>query len=126
LPVWKGQTDQHHDELYFSYTGVIVSKNGRQETPYPIRAIRTDKYRYIRNINHTIPHPKSKIMNPYEELYDLKNDPGELTNLAQNSEFESVRAELSGKIDAWMTRIGDKGIKSELETLKKYPPHTNK
>ena len=125
LPVWKGETDVHHEELYFSYTGVIVSKR-RQETPYPTRAIRTERYRYIRNLNHTIPHPKRKILNPYEELYDLQADPEELNNLAQNSDYDSIRGELSGKIDDWMTRIGDKGIESELETLKKYPPYTKK
>ena len=125
LPVWKGETDVHHEELYFSYTGVIVSKR-RQETPYPTRAIRTERYRYIRNLNHTIPHPKRKILNPYEELYDLQADPEELNNLAQNSDYDSIRGELSGKIDDWMTRIGDKGIESEFETLKKYPPYTKK
>jgi uncharacterized sulfatase len=122
LNVWEGKTNHHHDELYFSYTGVIVGSK-RQEIPFPIRAVRTHDYKYIRYLNNKVPHPKFKgEMFPYEELFDLKNDPKEQKNLSARSEFREIKKEMSDKIDIWMTRIGDKGIESELATLKKYPP----
>jgi len=121
LDVLEGKTNKHHDELYFSCTGVIVSNSAPQEKPYPIRAIRTDQYRYIRYINHTIEHPKrTGQLFPYEELFDLSADPDEQTNLANNSAFDTIRGELSKKVDTWMEAMGDRGIESELETLKKY------
>ncbi|MGI9319856.1 MAG: sulfatase family protein [Thiogranum sp.] len=123
LPVWRRETDKHHGELYFSFSGVIVSRSGRQETPYPIRAIRTERYRYIRYINHTVPAPKGGKMNPYEELFDLVNDPGEQVNLAENPGFAAVKAELADKVDTWMVACDDQGIESELATLRKYPPY---
>lgn len=122
LNVWEGKTDHHHDELYFSYTGVIVSFK-RQETPFPIRAVRTDRYKYIRYLNHQVAHPKFKgKMFPAEELFDLENDPTEQKNLADVSEFQAIKNELSKKVDVWMKKIGDKGIESELAALEKYPP----
>ncbi|MCD6288227.1 MAG: sulfatase [Candidatus Hydrogenedentes bacterium] len=124
--VMEGRTDHLHDELYFSYTGVIVSSD-RLEIPYPIRAVRTARYKYIRNINYTIPHPKQQKngddgMRPYEELYDIVADPNEMNNLADNQKFASIKKELSDKIDVWMKHCGDKGIESELQALKDFPP----
>jgi len=126
LDVLEGRTDQLHEELYFSYTGVIVGSD-RQETPYPIRAIRTGRYKYIRNLNYTVPHPKQQTgdddgMRPYEELYDILDDPGEVNNLAEVPGFQQVKAELSAKVDAWMRRMDDHGIESERQALIDFPP----
>lgn len=122
LNVLEGKTNHHHDELFFSYTGVSVGSE-RQEIPYPIRAMRTHRYKYIRNINYTVPHPKQKnIMLPYEELYDLQNDPEERNNLTDSPEFQSLKREMSTKLDAWMQKMDDRGIESEKEVLFKYPP----
>ena len=120
--VWEGDTDHHHGEIYASYTGVIVGSK-RQETPFPVRAVRTDRYKYIRYINHQMAHPKLKGKEfPAEELFDLNNDSGEQKNLAADPKFQKVVNELSEKVDVWMEQVGDKGIESELATLKKYPP----
>lgn len=122
VKVWEGNTDQHHDELYFSYTGVIVSSK-RQEIPFPIRAVRTHDYKYIRYLNHQVAHPKfNGQMFPDEELFDLRDDPNEQKNLADDPKFQTIKNELSEKVDVWMKRISDKGIESELATLEKYPP----
>lgn len=118
-----------HEELYASYTGVIVGGGKRLETPYPIRSIRNARYKYIRNLNYTVPHPKQTndtALRPAEELYDLASDPDEKTNRAEDPELVGVKKELSEKLDAWMTACGDKGIESELEALQKYPPGKGK
>jgi uncharacterized sulfatase len=54
------------------------------------RAIRTDRYRYIR---WTGPHPD-------EELYDQQADPREHTNLARKPGQEAVLKEMRAKLDA--------------------------
>ncbi len=56
--------------------------------------------KYIRTYQH-----RSK-----EELYDLKADPHELKNLADDPEFEDVKNRLRQKLVEWMDQQGDKGI----------------
>ena len=42
-----------------------------------------------------------------EELYDLRNDPNELTNLAGDAGYEKTRRELAGELDDWMRHNDD-------------------
>ncbi len=124
LRMLKNGEYKHHEELYFSYTGVNVGNADwkRVKTPYPIRAVRNKKYKYIRNLNHEIPNPKQGWIKPYEELYDIQTDPLETNNLADLKEMQSIKNELSMKMDEWMEEIGDAGIKEEIRALEKYPP----
>jgi uncharacterized sulfatase len=128
LGVLRGETEYHNEEMYFSYTGVIVSDGGWQAVPYPSRAIRTRRFKYIRNLNYKVPHPKLKDkdgddgIRPYEELYDLFKDPKERIDLADIKEFQEVKKKLSDKIDAWMERVDDRGIEGEREALKYFDP----
>lgn len=128
LNVLQGRTQEHQDEIYASYTGVIVIENNWQPVPYPSRAIRTRRFKYIRNLNHTVPHPVLKGKKgddgwrPHEELYDLANDPKELNNLAGAEAFQVVKAQLSAKIDTWMKQTGDRGIEGEKEALTYFDP----
>lgn len=41
---------------------------------------------------------------PAEELYDLKNDPFEIDNLADKEGFMNVKADLSQKLDHWLAK----------------------
>ena len=120
--VWTGQTDRLRNELFFSYTGVIVGNSGRMETPYPVRAIRTDRFKYIRYLNHRIGHPKYKEqVFPEEELFDLSIDPDEQKNLAESGAHVNAKNHLSKRLDEWMSEMNDKGIESELQSLRRYP-----
>jgi uncharacterized sulfatase len=51
---------------------------------------------------------------PAEELYDLRKDPHELNNLADNSARQKVLASLRKKLDAWMKQQGDLGMEAEM------------
>lgn len=44
---------------------------------------------------------------PAEELYDLKNDPDQIVNLAAIPRFAQAKAELGAKVDAWMRETND-------------------
>jgi N-sulfoglucosamine sulfohydrolase len=126
LGVLEGNAQEHHQELYFTHTSVSVASN-RLETIYPIRGVRTRRHKYIRNLNHTIPHPKrskedNEVLLPYEELYDLASDPDEDVNLADAAELQDIRKQLSDKVDAWMKQQGDLGIATEREAITRFPP----
>jgi len=119
--VWEGTAETHHEELYFSFTGISLGSD-RKTTPFPIRALRTDRYKYVRNLNYTLGHPSQDgVAVPYEELYDLEADPAERSNLADASELGDLKRSLSAKVDAWMKATDDEGIESELEALRRYP-----
>lgn len=121
LDLWQGRSDHHHQELFASYTGVLVSTL-RQEIPYPIRSLRDRRYKYIRTLNHQVGHPKQNdAFFPYEQLFDLSADPGETVNLASEPRLQAIKHRMSAKVDAWMARMGDQGVESERQTLKKYP-----
>lgn len=52
---------------------------------------------------------KESFFRPKEELYDLKNDPYEMKNLAENSSFQSDKVRLSKALDDWMKQTNDDG-----------------
>lgn len=64
---------------------------------------------------------------PDEELYDLKNDPHQIHNLAQSPEHQRVLARLRGVLEKWIEQTNDQGripetpevIRRESETPKK-------
>ncbi len=51
---------------------------------------------------------------PAIELYDLRADPFEWQNLADDPAHADIVAQLRGKLAAWMTAQGDAGQATEL------------
>jgi arylsulfatase A-like enzyme len=91
----------------------------------PIRAIRTKEYSYIENY---VPRPLLELPfdieqspsglavaplvtspRPERELYDLRTDPTETTNLLTNADsgIDAVAANLAVRLDDWRQRTGD-------------------
>lgn len=145
LPVLRQQTNEHHDAIFAAQTsrGIIQGPEA-----YPIRAVRTDRYKYIRNLTPenafqnmiTEPNPRPLWRSwqeaaqesefaaarvrlyqhrPAEELYDLENDPWEMTNLAEDSDYHDIKAELLVKIEDWMERQGDEGLATEMAAVER-------
>ena len=58
------------------------------------------------------------------KLYDLRNDPGERRNLAEDEEYAAQRASLKRRMDDWFTRLdcGDENMwrNAEQENLPSY------
>lgn len=52
---------------------------------------------------------------PQEELYDVKKDPNQLTNLALDPEFECVLKDMRKKCEDWIVENGDLGFLSQTE-----------
>lgn len=113
-----------------------------------IRAIRDQRYKYIRNYRPELPYigylpyrDRAAMMReilhldstgqlgpdqwqftakskPLEELYDLENDPHEIHNLAANPLYFPIRERLAGALAAWQARHTDLGFMPETELIK--------
>ena len=43
----------------------------------------------------------------FDELYNVKNDPGELNNLINQNEHQTIREELESLLREWLLKIDD-------------------
>jgi len=59
---------------------------------------------------------------PLEELYDLKNDPYEVNNLAGKPEYDKKLKELRGALAAWQLEVGDMGFIPERDLVEMMWP----
>jgi len=103
-----------------------------------IRTVRTEKYRYIRNLKNErtmmqpsyrdgkpiveglrAEHEAGRLTSyqeqhwfherPVEELYDIAADPNQMDNLALNPEYQSVLKKHRKMMDKWIKSTDDKG-----------------
>jgi arylsulfatase A-like enzyme len=74
---------------------VIGQYHGKQTWVNPIRMIRTAHFKLNVYIDHG------------EELYDLKNDPQELVNLADDPAYAETKRQLKADLDRWIAEHDD-------------------
>lgn len=101
---------------------------------YPVRSLRTRRYKYLLNLAHPLPFPfasdlygsdtwqgalrrkdrmygsrsmQALLHRPKHELYDLEQDPKEVKNLAEDPTHASVLAEMQRKVRAWQEDTRD-------------------
>jgi arylsulfatase A-like enzyme len=86
-----GETERGPDSVFFQ---IFVPFAG-DGTPFPWRGIRTDQFMYART-----------EQGPWV-LYDVKNDPYELKNLADSPAQSKIRAALETQLSSWMDRTDD-------------------
>jgi len=82
-PIWQGRADGVRDSVFLSFSKIQ-------------RSVRDERWKLIRypQINHT-------------QLFDLKNDPDELNNLADEpSQAEHVKQMLK-QLKGWQQKVGD-------------------
>ena len=142
LGVMKGSTDHHRDYIFGTHTttGII------EGSYFPIRSVRNDRFKYIRNLNpsgtftnlitnrtgqggwnswkalassnkHATDRVRLYQQRPAEELYDLTRDPYELHNLASDQRFTTTKSNLSQILETWMHQLND----PELAALRTTP-----
>ena len=58
---------------------------------------------------------------PAEELYDLRKDPYQITNLAGAPEYAAAQKRLRGELERWMRETGDPRAISDDDRWDKYP-----
>ena len=141
LPVLKGEKNQHKNHVY----GIMTTKgiiNGSDH--YGIRSVRSKTHKLIvnltpeiefRNIVMKTPSFRSwealaakgderaiYLVNRYKkrpaiELYDLRSDPLEAKNIADEEGSEKIVKSLREKLDQWMKAQGDLGQETEMNAL---------
>ena len=74
---------------------VIGQYYSKQRWVNPIRMIRTKDFKFNKHIRWE------------DELYDLKNDPDELKNLAKDPKYAKVKAEFETKLNQWIKDHND-------------------
>lgn len=120
------------DEIYASHTFHEITMY------YPMRVVRTRRYKLIWNLAHPLPFPfasdlweaptwqdtyrrgsdalygkrtvQAYLKRPQFELYDLEADPNEVHNLAADPKHAEQLAELKSKLKAFQQRTSDPWI----------------
>lgn len=142
LPLLKGEEQEHREYAYSMQTskGIYYGPDA-----YGIRTVRTQNYRLIWNLNwksefsnmvtkgskfYTSWKEKAEEGDPFAqkrfnwyqkrpqyELYDVRVDPYELHNLADDPKYKEVKDRLTAKLEDWMKQQGDKGVETERNAL---------
>ena len=132
LAVLGSQVAEHHSAVHGSHTFHEI------QMYYPMRSLRDQNYKIIWNIAHQLPYPfasdlwrsatwqaqlakgkdapyggktvDSYVNRPAFELYDIKNDPAESNNLAQNPEYAKLLKKYQEKLKAFQKEMEDPWI----------------
>ena len=105
---------------------VFSEMTKHQALEFPMRSVRTDRFRYIRNYSEEpvpiegeempwvaevlamdLPGYRWKAKRIPEELYDLSVDPQEQVNLVNDAASAGVLAEMRGRLDAHLIATAD-------------------
>ena len=112
------------------WDAVFGSHTFHEVTNYwPTRFLRTDRYKYHRNVAWQLPFPIStdiygsisfeamrraapdsierRVHRPAQELYDLEADPMETRDIAGDPGLAGVLADLRARLEAWQRRTDD-------------------
>ena len=135
LPVLRGQSDDLHDHVFGIHTNRGIIKG----STFPIRTIRTKTHQYILNLypegmaqnvissglnswkekaktdEFAAQRVKWALHRPAEELYDLRTDPDEMNNLADDPAQRPLMDELKAQLLAWMEAQVDEGLATEMK-----------
>ena len=126
---------------------VFAARDRYDESYDMVRAVRDHRFKYVRHYRPGTPyrqwipyrnrHPVMREIlerarqgdlegaerwfdanRPDEELYDLREDPHEVENLADDSEYADTLDRLRGALDDWRDRVGDAGDQAETEMVR--------
>lgn len=116
LPIIRGKAEAIHDAIFAEVTYHAAYE--------PIRAIRTERWKYIRRFDEQ-PGPvlancddgfsKNLLLDagwqerirPVEQLYDLLFDPTEACNLVDSATFAPVLQQMRNRLETWMKETRD-------------------
>ena len=115
MPLVRGEMDEIHDAIFTEQTYHY------SDTPRPLRAVRTHRWKYIRSFKPDQPRgvdrgPAQAFWEEYgygeqrfpdEALYDLVFDPHEANNLAQSQGHSDILEDMRTRLREWMASTGD-------------------
>jgi uncharacterized sulfatase len=129
--ILKGDNNKLHDYIY----GVATRQNIRECKVFPSRMVRGQRYKLIKNFNSIEIVDQNlgsnEIINnfikigaesfpkiPFEELYDIKNDPYQKNNLANIKNYKTIKDNLSKVLKNWMIDQKDFLVLDKMPLLK--------
>ena len=135
--------NQNNIEINKYVYGLSTRQNVRDAKVFPSRSILDNRYKYILNFNSLEVYKNNftedEIINkfielgarsnpniPYEELYDLKNDPYEKNNLAKNKTLNSIKIQLGNQLRKWMISQNDFVSDGKTPLIKPSRHHLDK
>lgn len=144
LPVLIGERESHNEYAFSLQTSKGIY---RGPEAYGIRSVRSENYRLILNLNwqQEFQNLVTSRFEPYQswdrkaeagdpfaqkrvtwyrkrpqfELYDLRKDPYELFNVADDPAYQAVRKILNRNLNRWMEQQGDEGAATERKALER-------
>jgi N-sulfoglucosamine sulfohydrolase len=141
MPFLENKSKIHRNEVFIERERHANVRKG--DKSYPVRAIRTKEFLYIRNydpdqypagdpkeyfavgdygdvddspskkiiLDDTLTHQRyfqlAFVKRPAEELYDLRNDPEQLNNIADKANYKKQKHILAQKLTDWMKTTQD-------------------
>lgn len=131
LSILDGSENKIRDYVY----GISTRQNIQKCYVFPSRSVRNKRYKYVRNFNSNEVVEQNMTSNemvnafikrgakafseaPFEELYDLENDPYEHQNLASNKKLTKIKNQLAEELLQWMTQQNDFLIDNVMPLIK--------
>ena len=142
MPLLLGKTTEHREWAYG------IHNNFPEGHPYPIRSVRNNQYKCILNLTPDAAYYEKHLMNPKQvnywdswvrdaetdqtakrwvdryvhrpavEFYDIKNDPWELNNLADDKKYATEIKRMTAVLHKWMEEQGDPGKELDIVVKK--------
>jgi len=117
----------------------IFTEKSFHEFYDPIRSVRTNQFKYIINFEtmdkqyqidaFTAREPIGEYIGqlinsprPEEEMYDLKEDPAEMRNLAHEPSYKDIKFELKQQLLKWLKKTEDPILKGKIKDLRSEAP----
>ena len=144
----EGRVEPERDRVFIGR-----ERHGYNREPnvgYPMRALRTDSHLYIRNyrperwpmVDHDLKAPASQLLmnagsdptlvrlyelafarRPSEELYDLKEDPVQMNNMAGHQSYSTIKNQLRRELDAHLRNRADPRAIGDGDVFDTYEYH---
>jgi len=131
MPIIENSNVPFRDYIF----GIATRQNIRKCFVFPSRSVRDKRYKYIVNfnakdvvqdnlgpnehVNYFIERGANEFLDvPFEELYDLEEDPYEHINLAQVESSLAIKQKLSAALNEWMISQGDVLVKYKMPIIK--------
>lgn len=136
--VLEGETAVHRSHAFAIHTTRGIASGAES---YPVRSVTDGRYRLIWNLDHgqafdnTVvkqggpygvlaswaqanpARSRAYVYRPEFELYDMRRDPDELTNVAGQSDLADTQGALKAALSGWMMQQGDLGRQTEADAL---------
>lgn len=105
FPQLCGSSEPTQDAVYYRY----YENDDRESHVLAHYGIRTDRFKLIYFYNDGLGHPGSSDRRfvPEWELYDLRVDPGEVTNVAHDPAYAEIRRTLARRLWELQAELGD-------------------